>query len=63
MLRSDGHSADGRLFDFFVIVRQVLNTYNPHSAYISLEDWDGDRVSRLWRHGGRQRQRLAGTTL
>ena len=33
--------ADGRLFDFFVIVRQVLNTYNPDSAYISLADWDG----------------------
>jgi hypothetical protein len=32
---------DGRWYDFFVIVRQILQTYNPGSAYISLEDWDG----------------------
>ena len=32
---------DGRLCDFFVMVRGVLNTYNPDSPYISLADWDG----------------------
>ena len=31
----------GRLFDFFLIVRQTLQTYNRDSAYVSLEDWDG----------------------
>src|SRR5690606_3706651 len=25
--------AQGRLFDFFVLVRQILTTYNPSSAY------------------------------
>ncbi|QEG00143.1 hypothetical protein Mal15_42120 [Stieleria maiorica] len=33
--------ADGRLYDFFLIVRQILQTYNPDSAYISLGDWFG----------------------
>jgi hypothetical protein len=32
---------DGRLCDFFVMVRGILNTYNPDSPYISLADWDG----------------------
>ena len=31
----------GRLCDFFFIVRQVLNTYNPDSPYVSLDNWDG----------------------
>lgn len=31
--------AEGRLLDFFVLVRQVLRTYNASSAYHSLEDW------------------------
>lgn len=31
----------GRVGDFFVIVRQILETYNAGSAYVSLEDWDG----------------------
>lgn len=31
----------GRLFDFFVLLRQVLNTYNAGSAYSSLSDWEG----------------------
>lgn len=34
---------DGRLFDFFVLVRQILHTYNPSSAYVQLEDWFGIR--------------------
>ncbi len=31
----------GRLLDFFVLVRQVLNTYNDGSAYVRLDEWDG----------------------
>lgn len=31
----------GRLFDFFMIVRQVLLTYNPDSAYVRLREWNG----------------------
>jgi hypothetical protein len=34
---------DGRLHDFFCLVRSVLETYNPASAYVKLEDWDGVR--------------------
>jgi hypothetical protein len=32
---------DGRLYDFFVLVRQILHTYNPSSAYVQLSDWSG----------------------
>jgi hypothetical protein len=32
---------EGRLSDFFVLVRGILTTYNPDSPYISLGDWDG----------------------
>jgi len=31
----------GRLGEFFVLVAQVLRTYNPGSAYCSLTDWHG----------------------
>jgi hypothetical protein len=31
----------GRLCDFFVMVRQVLRTYNPGSPYVSLDNWYG----------------------
>lgn len=31
----------GRLLDFFQIVEQVLGTYNPSSAYVRIEEWDG----------------------
>lgn len=31
----------GRLLDFFQLVEQVLGTYNPSSAYVSIRDWDG----------------------
>ena len=30
---------EGRLCDFFVVVRQILETYNSSSAYVQLEDW------------------------
>ena len=33
--------ADGRLHDFFTIVNQILQTYNPFSAYTTLSDWSG----------------------
>jgi len=32
----------GRLCDFFLIVRQVLTTYNPGSPYVALDQWDGE---------------------
>jgi hypothetical protein len=35
----------GRLFDFFTIVRQTLQTYNSDSAYVQLSDWNGTRCS------------------
>jgi hypothetical protein len=33
---------DGRLGDFFRIISQVLHTYNPGSAYVELDEWEGD---------------------
>lgn len=33
--------ADGRLSDFFLLIRQILRTFNPDSAYATLEDWLG----------------------
>jgi hypothetical protein len=33
--------AQGRICDFFVLVRQILETYNPSSAFVSLEHWSG----------------------
>lgn len=30
----------GRLSDFFLIVDRILRTYNPASAYVSIDDWD-----------------------
>ena len=31
----------GRLCDFFTIIVQILQTYNPDSPYVSLSDWEG----------------------
>jgi len=31
----------GRLLDFFIMVRQILRTYNSSSAYVSLDEWQG----------------------
>jgi hypothetical protein len=31
----------GRLCDFFLLVRQILDTYNADSAYVQLEHWHG----------------------
>jgi len=33
--------AQGRLLDFFTLVKQILETYNPDSAYVSLSRWKG----------------------
>jgi len=33
----------GRLSDFFTMVRSILNTYNPDSLYVALHDWDDTR--------------------
>ena len=33
--------ANGRICDFFMLVRSVLETYNPSSPYVSLDDWEG----------------------
>ncbi len=32
---------DGRFCDFFTIITNILQTYNPGSPYIRLEDWEG----------------------
>ena len=32
---------DGRLYDLFLLVRGVLGTYNPGSAYVPLSRWEG----------------------
>jgi len=32
---------EGRLSDFFSMVRSILSTYNPDSPYVSLANWDG----------------------
>lgn len=33
--------ANGRLCDFFLLCRSVLQQYNPSSPYVSLADWNG----------------------
>jgi hypothetical protein len=35
----------GRLFDFFLIVRQTLETYNPASAHADLDEWTDRRCA------------------
>jgi hypothetical protein len=32
---------EGRLFDFFLVVANLLRTYNSASPYVALEDWGG----------------------
>jgi len=47
LCEGDGASAiraaleEGRLVDFFTMLRSILNTYNPDSPYIALQDWNG----------------------
>jgi hypothetical protein len=33
--------SQGRFFDFFTLVRQILETYNAESAHVTLDKWDG----------------------
>ena len=33
--------SDWRLYDFFLIVRQILSTYSIGQAYVELSDWNG----------------------
>lgn len=33
--------SEGRLCDFFTVVRSVLQTYNAGSPYVALDQWDG----------------------
>jgi hypothetical protein len=33
---------EGRICDFFTMVRSILNTYNPDSPYVALYDWNGE---------------------
>ena len=32
---------EGRICDFFTLVRSILNTYSADSPYVALDDWDG----------------------
>lgn len=32
---------DGRLCDFFTLIISILNTYNPGSPFVSLDEWEG----------------------
>jgi hypothetical protein len=32
----------GRICDFFTIVKGILNTYSPDSPYVSLDNWEGE---------------------
>lgn len=33
--------AEGRISEAFLMIHAVLRTYNPKSAYVSLDEWDG----------------------
>lgn len=47
LCEGDGHTAictaleQGRLCDFFTMIENILNTYNPDSPYVSLNEWEG----------------------
>ena len=40
-----GGPVHGRLLDFFVLVRQMLETYNSSSPYVSIDDWEGSAAT------------------
>ena len=46
LCEGDGYAAiraaleQGRLCDFFTLVRSILNTYSPDSPYVRLDEWD-----------------------
>ena len=37
--------SEGRLCDFFLLIRSVLQNYNPESPYVKLEHWSGEPCS------------------
>jgi hypothetical protein len=37
--------AEGRLVDAFLALNSVLHTYNPHSPFVSLDQWEGNRCA------------------
>ena len=47
LCEGDGHAAiraalqQGRLCDFFTLVKNILTTYNADNAYVSLDEWYG----------------------
>jgi len=47
LCEGDGHTTirvaleQGRLTDFFAMVKSILNTYNPDSPYVSIHEWEG----------------------
>jgi len=47
LCEGDGYAAiraaleQGRLCDFFTLVRSILNTYSPDSPYVRLDEWGG----------------------
>ena len=47
LCEGDGYAAiraameEGRICDFFALVRSILNTYSADSPYVSLDDWNG----------------------
>lgn len=51
LCEGDGHLAirraltEGRLLDFFVLVANVLQTYNGESAFVEIKAWDGENCS------------------
>ncbi len=51
LCEGDGRAAiaaalqEGRLYDFFLLVSQVLHTYGCGSAYVELDRWDGEPCS------------------
>jgi len=51
LCEGDGHSAihqalhQGRILDFFLLVRQILENYDPDNAHVRLKDWEGRECS------------------
>jgi hypothetical protein len=51
LCEGEGHAAiraaltQGRLYDFFLLVGQVLETYSPGNAYVDLDQWHGQACS------------------
>jgi hypothetical protein len=51
LCEGDGHQAirqallQGRILDFFLLVRQILENYSPNNAHVKLDDWEGRECS------------------